>query len=176
MNRHITILISIVFVLFIFLFSFELVYGYGRLFYEADDINVQNVYEFMDYKEDLNENFNEKEISHMQDVRKVISWSHALFFASLIVLLLFWTRRTVFLGGLVSIVVTLLFILSSVISYKWVFDNFHRVLFEEGTWLFNGGTLVSSFPYDFFFIGFISILGLNLIISGLMYVLIRKST
>jgi integral membrane protein (TIGR01906 family) len=126
------------------------------------------------------------EISHMEDVRKVIknffyifSGSTAVFIILLILLvsmdknknlrkigfLFFWSSLIVLL------IIILLFFMGN--NFPSLFDNFHRLFFPQGNYIFSEGSLlITMFPFGFFYQFFIrliisiSVIAAFLLITG----------
>jgi len=130
--------------------------------------------------------FNDREISHMQDVRGVIDWMFPLH----TVVALAWlaltgalaiaprTRRragTALVAGVIATVVgVLLLAVLGVAAWDVFFTAFHRIFFQGDTWLFlNTDTLIRLYPEVFWFrislmIGAISVLlAALLVVAGL---------
>jgi integral membrane protein (TIGR01906 family) len=105
--------------------------------------------------------FNERELSHMVDVKDLVQagvrvwWVLLLFFVLVGVVnwrweLLDWFRSALSLGGLVTVCFLILVSLIGILSFNTLFTNFHRIFFEDGTWLFYySDTLLRLFPIRF---------------------------
>ena len=103
--------------------------------------------------------FNERERSHMADVRGVTLSFYALVTAALAVLLVAgvasrrspWFRRAVALGAGGLAVGTFAVGTAFLVFFDTAFAIFHKLFFAEGTWTFDPATdrLVQLFPYQF---------------------------
>lgn len=104
------------------------------------------------------------ELEHMEDVKVV---TRAAFFVLMIgsaaVMLLaigmlrhptlkrdFW--QGIFNGGVLTIGILIMIVLGAVFAWDFFFTTFHRVFFQEGTWVFlYSDTLIRLFPEQFWF-------------------------
>jgi integral membrane protein (TIGR01906 family) len=107
--------------------------------------------------------FNERELRHMEDVKRVTQWAFAFHQGCTLLTLgaalyLAWfgpsgecARRLRQGAGLTVLLVTLLLVTAAV-NFNWFFTAFHRVFFEGDTWLFPyTDTLIQLFPLRFWF-------------------------
>ncbi len=129
--------------------------------------------------------FNERELSHMQDVKGVITVMRiALAVLSVVFLILTiiavmngWKSALIkgcargswiIVGLIVSIIVFLVF------NFDVLFAGFHQLFFESGTWKFyTSDTLIRLFPMRFWRDAFIFVGILSLGISGLVIIISR---
>ena len=118
--------------------------------------------------------FNSSEISHLNDVRILLSRILLVFYISSILLILFalilieknWTAFIKNLGiimaassAFVLILLAALYVLAS--NFSHLFENFHYIFFPQGNWAFPEGSLIITiFPFGFFYDFFF-----NLVIS-----------
>ena len=116
---------------------------------------------------DGNSLYNERELSHMLDVKKLVQKMNlawyilAIFFAA--VLLLAWRAHWLNLlggalanGGKLTITVILCILTGVAVSFDWLFTAFHRLFFTGSTWLFlYSDSLIRLFPIPFWRDGFI---------------------
>ena len=130
---------------------------------EAEQV-LDNVFAFFDGEELSSEFFEEKEISHMKDVKRLIDTGSyllyflvGLFIVLMIVLIKIVKRRKVakYLGfslaadGSIVIVVSLILFL---LNFSNLFTNFHMVFFPQGNWMFpSESMLIRLFPKAFFY-------------------------
>lgn len=103
--------------------------------------------------------FNERERSHMVDVRQLVMAFYGLVVAAALLLVLlgvtsgwssaFW--RAVALGAKILAVGTIAVGIAFVLFFDTAFTIFHQLFFAEGTWTFDPATdrLVQLFPYGF---------------------------
>jgi integral membrane protein (TIGR01906 family) len=130
--------------------------------------------------------YNSRELSHMRDVKDVVTGMRI----ALLVLIILFLMLTILavnrgmkhqlligcerggwivIGFIVSILVFLLF------SFDDLFTWFHTLFFESGTWKFyTSDTLIRLFPMRFWRDAFISVGVLNLIVSGMVILLSRR--
>ena len=107
--------------------------------------------------------YNEREVTHMADVKAVFQGVLHVWQVAFILLLLlgfiFWQNgeRKAFAsalqsGGLLSGGLILSIALLAVFVWQTWFDLFHRILFVPGSWLFSySDTLIRLFPMKFWF-------------------------
>ena len=105
--------------------------------------------------------YNERELGHMVDVKDVVQVGIKVWFGmtSILVLAIIgarrwdlkdWLKSSFSLGGLITL--SLLFLISAIglLSFNTLFTNFHKIFFEEGSWLFYySDTLIRLFPIRF---------------------------
>lgn len=173
--------------------------GYGftledRLFYTTKTYEYLVNSEDISYLEDLKFEdgtgiYNERELSHMEDVQVLISLALRVWIVLLITILLFVLlllifreydeiRVGFFWGGWVSVglVVMLLFLI--LIDFDKLFTQFHKLLsFPGDSWLFySSDTLIRLLPIRFFTDTFVFVGLFTLVIGlGLGLSLRRKS-
>jgi integral membrane protein (TIGR01906 family) len=105
--------------------------------------------------------FNERELSHLKDVKIVIQGLLRVFYAALAVFAFGgyiargnqWQeefRQAIFRGGRLTAFLLLAMLFFSVISFRALFTYFHLVFFEGDSWLFfTSDTLIRLFPIQF---------------------------
>ncbi len=166
-------------------------YGFN-LEMEYPDITVG----FAGEDENMELSFTANEVSHLYDVRNLLSWIFVTYYASIllfIILTLLLVRRNI-----ASILYNtgLIFIASSTLSMAFIaflylagrnfpvlFENFHVVFFPQGNYSFASGSLLitlfpSGFFYDFF-VGIITcsvIMAVTLLLVGLFFIFVLKFT
>jgi integral membrane protein (TIGR01906 family) len=118
--------------------------------------------------------FNERELSHLRDVKMVITGLYRVAWAGVVVGLAaaYWSYRekqwrmliqAVSGGGWLTAGMVVLIITLSVLNFQSFFFKFHRVFFEGDTWLFyNSDTLIRLFPLRFWRDAFLLFGGLSL--------------
>lgn len=118
--------------------------------------------------------YNEREISHMLDVKVLLLQSLNIFYLTLLFygimiaialksngIHMIW--RGLFRGGWLTISLVVLILAAIVISFDELFTLFHKVFFSGDTWLFNySDTLIRLFPMRlwqdaFIFMGIITL-------------------
>ncbi len=108
--------------------------------------------------------FNQREIGHMLDVKKlvdtfkILTWVLAIVVIGGLIFLLVRpeTRvegyRALFHGGILTTVILLLMLVLILLSWNLVFTQFHEILFPPDTWTFNySDSLIRLFPEKFWF-------------------------
>ena len=147
--------------------------------------------EGIDYLESLRfENgdpiFNSSELSHMEDVKAVVTGMRIALAAFMVVLLIVTVinikkgnrkliLRAYNIGGwgilgLIGVILILL-----VISFNQLFTWFHQIFFESGTWRFyTSDTLIRLFPMRFWRDAFIFVGSLSILFGIITILAIRK--
>jgi integral membrane protein (TIGR01906 family) len=115
--------------------------------------------------------FNEREKSHLADVKDVI---HLLRYASLILLVVFLALLPkadlggVFMRGFW--ILLLLVLILGFVPFDNIFGNFHKIFFSEETWIFpEGSMLILLYPEQFFQAFFTYITSLTLAYSAVFF-------
>lgn len=116
--------------------------------------------------------YNERELSHMLDVKLVVAklfmvgW--VLLAMTLLFALLLWlsraSRPALYRGLLAGSLLTALLIIAGLIavatSFDWLFTEFHRLFFTGDSWIFlYSDTLIRVFPIRFWTDAFIILFG-----------------
>ncbi len=137
--------------------------------------------------------FNQREIGHMLDVKKLVdtfktlTWVLAIVVIGGLIFLLVRTEtrvegyRALFHGGILTTAILLLMLVLILLSWNLVFTQFHEILFPPDTWTFNySDSLIRLFPEKFWFdfgllwTGAIFLEGIVLALIG--YFLLRGSS
>lgn len=120
--------------------------------------------------------YNERELQHMLDVKKVVTAAMSVWLISLggLLLLTMWARHNQWSeayrtglrrGGWLTVILVGVIIFFVLISFGVFFVAFHNVFFEPGTWVFNySDTLIRLFPERFWrdifiYVGGFAVLG-----------------
>lgn len=125
---------------------------------------------------DGNSLFNMRELQHMRDVKIVtqIAFLVAVIMGILVILTaiyLYRVSRPTLLNGLrngavLTLVIILSIVIGAVFNWEYFFTAFHRIFFEDGTWMFlYSDTLIRLFPEQFWFDAALTIGGIVLITS-----------
>ena len=136
--------------------------------------------------------YNQSEIHHMLDVKKLADTFMILMWISLIIvaggLLILLVRpdsrfegyKALFHGGVLTVGILLIMLVLILISWSLVFTQFHELLFPPDTWTFNySDSLIRLFPEQFWFdfgliwAGLIFFEGLIVTLVG--YLLLRRN-
>ncbi len=119
--------------------------------------------------------FTPEVVSHMEDVRVVISASAyitiAVCIALLIALILVWRflgrqylGNSLFRGGVTAIVVVFILGVVGVLSFDTLFTAMHQLLFADGTWTFSADSLlICAYPIGFW-IGMATVWAISLLL------------
>ena len=135
--------------------------------------------------------YNIREIGHMVDVKKVIdafkvaTWIAGIVVALGLLFLLVNEERRVegfkalFYGGAFTTGAVFVVIILILLSWNFVFVQFHEILFPPNTWTFNyTDSLIRLFPEQFWFdfgvIWTVSILVVGLLVGAVGFVLLRR--
>jgi len=148
----------------------------------SEDINYLETLTF----EDGEPIFNARELSHMQDVKDVVTGMRITLAVLMVIFLVLtiaavmngWRKELlrgcgkggwIVIGLIIAILVFLLF------SFDALFTGFHQIFFESGTWKFYASdTLIRLFPMRFWQDAFIFVGLLNFLISGGVISVTRK--
>jgi integral membrane protein (TIGR01906 family) len=130
--------------------------------------------------------YNERELSHMQDVKELVTimrialWGGGLILAGVGFLL--WRknawdvfRKSLYRGGwgIVGLVAAILIFVA--LNFENLFTWFHQLFFESGTWMFyTSDTLIRLFPMRFWQDAFIFVGGGSLLIGILLIAFLRR--
>jgi integral membrane protein (TIGR01906 family) len=131
--------------------------------------------------------YNERELSHMSDVKTLVQAAMKVWYGLLIglALLLIWAWRGNWLreytaglarGGWITIGLIALIILATFINFDTLFTDFHHLFFTGDTWLFEySDSLIRLFPIKFWEDGFIYMGAMSLIAGLALGIGFRKS-
>ncbi|MBW3011851.1 DUF1461 domain-containing protein [Candidatus Woesearchaeota archaeon] len=128
---------------------------------EADAVLVK-LFRYMRHGEPEVEEFNERENSHLIDVKRIFDYIFILFSVSFFVSIIasyalikkdkkaFY--RSLFIASIVPLALAVLLMVFLKLNFSWSFDIFHRAFFAPGTYTFNPDTemLKAMFPNAFF--------------------------
>ncbi|MFC1800885.1 DUF1461 domain-containing protein [Nanoarchaeota archaeon] len=162
MKRGVLIAIIIFAVLatdFLSLLAFQSTAFQDKLYQTEEQINT---IEFLKDNEPLEVNYSENEISHLEDVKSLMTKMNYYFIGVtvLIILSLLYIYKQdkkqiykAFLyGGIVSFAVLMAILLWIIIDFTSIFDIFHKLLFQDGTYTFGPDEILPKiFPVSFFF-------------------------
>lgn len=134
--------------------------------------------------EDGEKVFNERELEHLLDVKKVVKTCLMVWYVVIAITFLLMTeflatkasadlKRSLLWGSwlTIGIIGSILFLLA--LSFNRLFERFHQLFFAEGTWLFyQNDTLIRLFPLEFWRDAFILVCGISLFFAGLIFIII----
>lgn len=124
--------------------------------------------------------FENREIKHMQDVKRLLSFLFFLLYAlipviSILLLSLRSVRRIGWMLLLSSLIVDgigIFFILLSFVDYDWLFTTFHDYVFGPYSWRFRDtDMLLRVYPMKFWFDATVFTLLLTFVIAGIFQIL-----
>ncbi|MDI3543954.1 MAG: hypothetical protein PWQ28_235 [Candidatus Woesearchaeota archaeon] len=109
--------------------------------------------------------FNERENLHMNDVARLIKTGSILFLA-FFVLFIMHSEKIKKISFKSSFITFLIFIIFIILFFQILFSSFHKLFFEEGSWLFpSSSLLIRAFPFDFFVLMILRALFLGFLLS-----------
>ena len=129
--------------------------------------------------------YNERELSHMVDVKTLVQKMLIAWWVLLIGLaaLGIWAWRGHWLsgflqglsnGGKLTLVLVLFILVGVAISFRDLFTSFHEIFFTGNSWLFNSSnSLIRLFPLRFWQDGFI-VMGVFTILAAVILILINN--
>ena len=154
-NKIVVVLFCIFITSLLLLLSYKIALGTTELT-ENQDTTIK----FLIDNENLELNYTSAEISHLEDVKKVMNGLDYLFYFSLLIVTFIITiykkkkdviKKLVYYGGITSLAVSGIMMLFSLLSFNFTFEIFHKLLFPQGNWLFpTDSLLIQTFPIQFF--------------------------
>ncbi|MEJ5338759.1 MAG: DUF1461 domain-containing protein [Aquificaceae bacterium] len=133
--------------------------------------------------------FNQREIRHMEDVKRLLSFFFNFLYLGLPLWLVgFFAIRSkkemgkvLFFGSLLLEAFIILVIILSAISYEWLFEAFHNLFFDPYSWRFRDeDMLLRVYPMDFWFKATLytafGVFCLNILLQVTGFILWRKSS
>ena len=129
--------------------------------------------------------YNDRELEHMLDVKNVVKGAMRILgiCALLLVILALWAWRGNWMknylmglqrGGIVTLILIGLIILSVLTAFNYIFIIFHEIFFKAGTWTFlYSDTLIRLFPERFWEDTFLMVGGLTAVLGLLFYFVSR---
>jgi integral membrane protein (TIGR01906 family) len=169
-------------------------YGFNladRTKWSAFAVNYLTNEEGIDYLGDLqdaagNTLYRSEELSHMEDVKRVVKGSLFIWYvaAGIVFGLSVWLlvqkawrefRLAYRAGAWITLGLMAAMIGYVAINFNRLFDQFHRIFFSEGSWLFYPtDTLIRLFPLDFWRDGFLLVGGFTLLVAVVLLILTRQ--
>ncbi|MBI2148686.1 DUF1461 domain-containing protein [Candidatus Woesearchaeota archaeon] len=149
---------------------------------------VHNLLDYFSNESYLIDVYSPKETKHLRDVKELINNLQTLFFILLFVFIfslmfikndIYENLSRIFIYAFyILLAIILLLYLFSFFSFDFLFDNFHKFLFTDDSWILsNDSLLISLFPISFFFDAFKRILIISLIFGFSLFLsgkLLRK--
>jgi integral membrane protein (TIGR01906 family) len=130
--------------------------------------------------------YNDRELSHMADVKKVVQSALDDWLIGIIVLFIFWLwsgrggwwldfRKSVSIGGWVTVGLILVVLTFIAINFSTLFTDFHKLFFTDNSWtFFYSDTLIRLFPMRLWQDSFIYLSILSLITGGCLAFFLGK--
>lgn len=130
--------------------------------------------------------FTQGELSHMQDVKDVVSLTSTIWYvvSGLAIALTLWfvimrqwgsIRKALNAGGWITIGILGTLLVFLAISFDKLFDYFHQLFFADGTWIFSqSSTLIRLFPFEFWRDAFVLVIGFALIVGVLLVIVTKR--
>lgn len=127
--------------------------------YGKDDVTgaFEQLFKFYTRNEEIDDSyFNEREIKHIEDVGNVLfylRWFSLLTVPLLFLFIIFFRLDIKFINKMFlwCLFILLIFGLIVYFGFDSIFLNMHRLLFDDGTWVFNENYwLIKLFPEEFF--------------------------
>ena len=176
-NKTLPIIFCITLPLFLMLLSYKMTMWFTDL---TDD--QQNTISYLQGKEELRLDYADDEVSHLDDVKKVMDYLDYLFYGLMLALTLIITHhkknrkellRLFSYGGTATISAILIVFLLSLASFNAVFTVFHQLFFPQGNWIFPADSLlIQTFPIIFFVTASKNIFILSLFF-GMIFIFIK---
>ena len=125
--------------------------------------------------------YNERELSHMSDVKAVTKSFLNVWLLALALLVAiaaaawrfeFWDdfRSWLGRGGRVTVFLILVLLVFTLVSFDWLFTEFHHIFFEGDSWLFLfSDTLIRLFPMRFWQDVFIAVAAFAILTSTALW-------
>lgn len=124
-------------------------------------------------------NYTSAELSHLQDVQKVMSTTEYLFLISflttLTILGLNFRNKTILkkllrYGGIATLIATGIILLFLLVAFNSSFTIFHQLFFPQGNWQFPfDSLLIQTFPLEFF-IGVSKTIFIQALTYGILFI------
>lgn len=130
--------------------------------------------------------FRSEELTHMEDVKRVVKGSLFIWYVAvgIAIGLTFWLavqkawrefRSAYRAGAWVTLGLMVAMIVYLAFNFDRLFDQFHRLFFTEGSWLFyTTDTLIRLFPLEFWRDAFLLVGSFTLVAAVLILVITRK--
>ena len=128
-------------------------------------------------------NYTSAELSHLNDVKKVMRMVNFFFYFSLIVIILMLTYyrkekeelvKLLYYGGITTLVALGSIFILSLLFFNQAFTIFHLLFFPQGNWIFPiDSLLIQTFPLDFF-IGISKMIFIFGLLFGLLLIIFPR--
>ena len=183
-NFFLIIFISLFSALFIILLNFHsLIYNHDFIDRLIEKNSIEEAKEpthqlvnYFQGTDDIPEVFkDEREIKHLQDVKKAINASTLLLILSFFIVLLYILfhkkkgLKEIFLFSHSFIFIIAIFLV--ILPFTPLFDLFHKLMFHPGSWLFPANSVLIKFYPETFFQDFAKFVIITSLITCLPYVI-----
>ena len=172
--------LSFLFVIFFVLCLSVSLVAFDLDFYEehsSDALEAGNVFSYFVFGEFDSTGYSAEELVHLKDVRVLLLVCLALALLCFgFIVYMFWKGlyAGLFYGGLGAIGLLLLCVVLGLFAFDWLFLAFHKIAFFNNYWLLPADSkLISTFPFEFFYLAFFRVLVYAFVFSGL-FALIGK--
>ena len=126
-----------------------------------------NVIKYFFYFGELEGDYSEQELIHMEDVRNLVIGSFAIMLV-LLSFMVFVTKRDFLIGGVISSGVIFLLLIFLLLDFSFAFEIFHKVFFRNDFWLLpDDSLLITMSPESFFYMAGVRIVLYTSLFSGL---------
>lgn len=134
------------------------VYSKFNLSKEEVNLNAKNLISYLKSNEGLKTDFySEKEVSHLKDVKTLISLGNKIFYFAILIFLssLYYIKdkkKVICLSAMFCLVFYIILGLIVYFNFSSSFTVFHKLSFNNDNWMLSSdSTLIKLFPEDFFF-------------------------
>ncbi|MBI2669324.1 DUF1461 domain-containing protein [Candidatus Woesearchaeota archaeon] len=152
MAKFIKVIFSVFSVVFFLLLSYYLTVAFWNV-----TPNQQQTMDLLKGKGTVQINYTVSEVSHLEDVARVMNIVDVVFVLLFIGLMgiLYWKKRELpdllFYGGISTAIITLFILLMAIFGFDALFTAFHTLFFPQGNWIFPADSLlIQTFPSIFF--------------------------
>jgi uncharacterized membrane protein len=180
--RRINFILSFIFIISLILFSSLLVVFDLNFYTENGKVDSEkyysNIISFFAFDSNLDLIYNSKENLHMHDVRLVILFLFILFL--ILIYIIYSYSRKIYLKKFIiysGVILLSLILILSLVNFDFLFNNFHKLFFSSGSWMFDENSfLLNLFPYELFLIGMYLILFYSVIFYLIFLIFFLVST
>src|SRR3989338_3438513 len=140
--------------LFLLLISYQ-----TTLFFTDLTAEQRAVFDFLQ-KEDKLQGYTEPELSHLEDVKRVMTFAEVVFYSLLLLtslILTYYRREKHFIitllryAGITTVSLLIVLLTAVAVSFTSSFTFFHQLFFPQGNWTFPADSmLIQAFPLEFF--------------------------
>ena len=131
--------------------------------------------------------YNERELKHMDDVQKITRVVLWILYGSALLLVAIWSwlfridqlswfKKGLANAGQITAGFMLVVLFGVALSFDTIFTWFHKIFFEDGTWMFlTSDSLIRMYPTRFWMDIFIYIGGFVILVGGGLWMKFRKT-